>query len=96
MKRILITAILLASTVTANGAEMALHNKGGGNIVLTSVPCGADSSQNVVYAYDKHGDVIGGCWTVDKDAMTVIVRYANGMYHVYRAADFHKIGGRDE
>jgi hypothetical protein len=88
MKRIIIAAILAASSVStfAGGVTAITTNEAGGQIQLSNITCATESGF-IARAFTGHSPDIYGCYTFDKDTWTVSVHWL-GNGGDYRTYDF--------
>lgn len=86
---VVVAVILLALPAQASEyEEMTLANDGGGEIVLTNLPCKDRQSLLLAYTYTEGGNYESGCWTLLKDKVHVI--WKNGVRRVYQGKYFQR------
>ncbi len=57
--------LLLSLNVHANGVIAETTNDGGGQIVLTDIPCKTQPNTMIAYSYLKNGRSMLACWASD-------------------------------
>lgn len=91
MRKLLITALAVASISAAQAEEWAMPNQAGGEIRLTAAECPSKGKAwSVMYSYSPSGGAQYGCWFFS-DGM-VHVSWKDGTSSVFKGSLFRPTG----
>ena len=82
-------AVLLAGlSLSAYADSWAIHNKGGGEIIITDRECPGYPELRMAYTYLKNGQITEGCWTIFDNRIQVA--WKDGTRYTYPINAFYQ------
>jgi len=95
MKRIILAALLAASSVAHAESIAYLNNNAGGKIVLATNPCYINGERFdpllSAWTHTKSGVVITGCWMYEDATNLVHIVWEDGERRVYPSGNFQRL-----
>lgn len=87
MKKIAMIAALIACAPAYADTRFVIQNEGGGTINMTDKPC-PNGNGLFVYSVGKMtGNALSGCYSIDRTAALIVVRWDDGKTIVFRPED---------